>query len=184
MMQDLAMQILEIIMNSIHADSTLIEISIVDSVNEDRISFEMRDNGKGMSKEVVERVCNPFMTSRTTRKIGLGVSFLKGLTEQCNGNFYINSEVGKGTTVYASVQKSHWDVPPFGNLGEMMMISIQSNEKIDYLFTYKSDFDTFIFDTKEVRKQIEGVSILEPDILIWIKEYINQGIQTTKEKFL
>lgn len=184
MMQDLAMQILEILMNSIHADSTFIEVHMINSVDKDIISFGIIDDGKGMGEEVVKKICDPFITSRTTRKIGMGVSFLKGLTDQCNGSFNIVSEVGRGTTVYASVQKTHWDVPPFGDLGEMMMIAIQSNENIDYLFTYKTDIEKFIFDSKEIRLQIEGISILEPDILIWIREYINQGIQMTKEKQL
>lgn len=181
MMEDLAMQLLELIMNSIHADSSFIEISIKESVSRNEIQFIVRDNGKGMDDETLKKVTSPFLTSRTTRKVGLGVAFMKGLTEQCNGTFSIKSKVNSGTVIVATVERNHWDTPAMGNLGEMMMCSIQANEKIDFLFIYQTDLQKFVFESKEVKEKIEGVSILEPDILLWVKEYINQGIQLAKE---
>lgn len=181
MMQDCAMQILELIMNSIHADSTYIVISIQDSVKKNEYKFTVEDNGKGMNEETVQKVTSPFLTSRTTRKVGLGVAFMKGLTEQCNGTFKIESKLNHGTVIIATVQRNHWDTPALGDLGEMMMCSIQANEKIDYYFTYETDTQKFIFESREVKEKIEGVRIIEPDILLWIREYINQGIQLAKE---
>ncbi|MEG0077643.1 ATP-binding protein [Anaerorhabdus sp.] len=184
MMQDCAMQILELIMNSIHANSSFIEVYIKDSYLENKYQFKVQDNGKGMSQETLEHVTSPFQTSRTTRKVGLGVAFMKGLTEQCNGSFTITSKEKVGTTIIATVQRNHWDTPAIGDLGEMMMCSIQANEKIDFYFVYETDTQKFVFESKEVKEKIEGVSILEPDILLWIREYINQGIQLAKENRL
>lgn len=180
MMLDLAMHILEILMNSIHALAKNIKFSIRDSKLDDKIIMIVEDDGKGMSEEQVSKITSPFMTGRTTRKVGLGVAFLKGLTEQCNGEFKVSSKLGEGTTVSASVQRSFIDTPPMGDIGEIIMECIQANEDIDYLFTYKTDEDEFVFDTKEIKKELEGVSLLEPSVLLWIKDYINQNINSLK----
>ncbi len=181
MMEDLAMHMMEIIMNSIKANSTLIKISISFLTQTNKIMIEIIDNGCGMNKELLDRVTNPFTTSRTTRKVGLGVSFMKGLCESCDGEFSIQSEVGVGTSVLASIRKDHIDVPPLGNIGELMMMCIQANENIDYILTYKDDLDEFVFESITIKEELCGVSINEPEILLWIKEYINQQIR--KENF-
>lgn len=182
MMEDIAMHIIEILMNSIKAGASLIQVKIFDSLKEDIISITITDDGKGMDEDMVKRAADPFTTSRTTRKVGLGLSFMKGLAESCNGTFDIESEKGVGTVVKASVQKLNIDTPELGDMGEVMMEAIQSNEEIDYIFEYKTDVNTFLFDTKEVKQELEGVSLLLPEILLWIKDYINQGIEQAKEE--
>lgn len=182
MVQDCAMQILEIIMNSNHAAATCIDIQVAESAKENVFSFCVIDNGIGIAAEKLPQLTDPFVTSRTTRKVGMGLAFLKGLTEQCNGTFEISSAMNSGTNVYASIQRDHLDTPPLGNLGEMMMIAIQANEQIDYQLTYKTDQGHFTFTTEEVRNRMQGLSLLEPSILLWIQDYINQEIQLVKEK--
>lgn len=181
MMEDIAMHILEILMNSIKADSTKIILKIRDSFEDDIISFQIEDDGKGMDEDMVKRAADPFTTSRTTRRIGMGLAFMKGLAEMCGGSFNIESTVGKGTIVTASVQKLNIDTPELGDLGEMMMEAVQSDENIDYVLEYTTDYGQFVFDSGVVKKELDGVSLLEPEILLWIKEYINQGIEQAKE---
>ncbi len=181
MMQDLAMHTLEILMNSIGAKAGIVTCRIRDSETDNIISIEVEDNGCGMDEEMVRRVADPFTTSRKTRKVGLGVAFMKGLTEQCNGTFSIESTVGQGTTVKATVQRDHIDLPPMGDLGEMIMYAIQADENTDLRFYYTTDKDQFVFLTSEIREQLDGVSLLEPEILVWIREYINEGIIHAKE---
>ena len=111
----------------------------------------------------------------------MGLAFMKGLAETCNGSFVIQSEVGKGTVVKASVQKLNIDTPDLGDIGEMMMEAIQSDENIDYVLDYSTDQNQFIFESEVVKNELAGVSLLEPEILLWIKEYINQGIEQAKE---
>lgn len=176
-MQDLAMHILELLMNSIHANSFNIYLSIRNSLKDNIIEIMLKDDGKGMDDETLKNVTSPFSTSRKTRKIGLGVAFMKALCDQCNGSLIIKSEVNKGTDIIAKIQKNHWDVPPLGNLGEMMMYAIQANENIDYQFIYIDDQHQFDFNTNQIKEEITPIKINEPDILIWIKEYINQGIE-------
>lgn len=178
-MEDLAMHMMEIIMNSIHANSHNIDIEIEDSEEKNTISMSIRDDGKGMTKEFLCKIVDPFITTRETRKVGMGVSFMKGLTEMCDGSFDIESEVGKGTLLKATVRRDNIDVPPIGDLGEMMMQCIMADENIDFVFSYKTDSDEFIFRTDEVKRELDGVSLLEPEILLWIKSYINEGIVRT-----
>ena len=182
MMEDLAMHILEILMNSIGANASKIILRIRDSIRDNVIDIEVCDDGKGMSEEMVQKVTDPFTTSRKTRKVGMGVAFMKGLTEQCDGNFNIVSELGKGTTVRSSVRKDHIDVPPMGDLGQMMMYAIQADENIDFEFDYITDTDKFSFLSSEIKEQLGGVSILEPEILIWVKNYINENISNIREE--
>ena len=181
MMEDLAMQILELLMNSIQAGAKKITLLISDSKKENRIRMELSDDGKGMSEELLKKVTDPFTTTRTTRKVGMGVSFMKGLCEICNGSFHIESEEGKGTKVIAEVEKDNIDTPPLGDLGAMMMYAIQANEEIDYTLSYESDQNKFVFTSAEVRAMLDGVSMQEPEILLWIKEYINQNIEALEE---
>jgi hypothetical protein len=137
-----------------------------------------------MDEEMAKKAADPFTTSRTTRKIGMGLAFMKGLTETCNGSFSLDSEVGKGTTVTAEVEKECIDTPPLGDLGEISMETIQANPDIDYTLEYTTDSNQFVFTSMEVRKELDGVSLMEPEILLWIKEYINQGIEQAKEDTL
>lgn len=182
MMEDIAMHILEILMNSVKAGATLITLKILDSFDQDVIRIIIEDNGKGMDEEMAKKAADPFTTSRTTRRIGLGLSFMKGLAETCGGAFSLESELGVGTTVTASVQKLNIDTPDIGDIGEILMESIQSNENIDYVFEYTTDKGQFHFDTMMVREELEGVSLILPEILLWIKDYINQGIEQAKEE--
>ena len=184
MMEDLAMHMMEIIMNSITANSHNIEIDILDSVKKNVIEMTIKDDGKGMTKEFLCKIVDPFTTGRDTRKVGLGVSFMKGLTEMCDGSFDIESEVGKGTTLKAVVRRDNIDVPPLGDLGEMMMQCIMADESKDFVFSYRTDSGEFIFTTEEVKKELDGVSLLEPEILLWLKSYINEGIVRAKEELL
>lgn len=182
MMQDLAMQIMEIMQNSIHAKASEITLVYTDSEENNRITFEVADNGIGMNEETVKKITNPFITSRMTRKIGMGLAFLKQTTDLCDGSLNICSQPMKGTSVTAELRRDCIDTPPTGDLGELMMECIQANEKIAYRFEYRNDAGCFSFDSNTVVKELDGVSICEPDILLWIKDFINQGIQQTKEE--
>lgn len=181
MMEDLAMQILELMMNSIQANAKHILLHIRSSTRDNVIAILQQDDGKGMDRELLERVTNPFATTRTTRKVGMGVAFMKGLTEACNGSFHIESTPGKGTSIRAEVQRDCIDTPPLGDIGEMMMECIQASESIDYEMVYETDSSKFVFQSSEIRQQLEGVSLQEPQVLLWIKEYINQNIEGMKE---
>ena len=182
MMEDLAMHTLELLMNSVHAGAKKIEVTITDSDERDEMVISVLDDGRGMDQETAERAADPFYTSRKTRKIGMGLAFLKGMAETCGGSFTLESAPGEGTLVRASAQKSNIDTPPPGDFGQMMMESIQADGDVDYEFAYITDDGRFEFSTAEIRETLDGVSILEPEVLLWIREYINEGINRVKEE--
>ena len=173
-MQELSLNILDIAQNSIVANATLIEIEIeVDS--QDFLSITIRDNGKGMDEETVKNVINPFYTSRTTRKVGLGVPFFKQAAEDTGGHFSIESEVGKGTTIKAVFDTSNIDYTPLGEVWDTVAALIQMNENIDFVYTVKKDGEEFVCDTRQLKEIMEGMPLSDLNVVMWIKEFIREN---------
>lgn len=175
-MQEIAMNILDIAYNSIKAKANLIEIIIHDSCKLNIINIQIIDNGKGMDQETVKKVIDPFYTTRTTRKVGLGIPIFKENIEATGGKFEIASTVNVGTKVMGEFVKNHLDTPPMGNIVDTIITLIQANDKIDYLFKYINDTNEFILDTREVKTLLEGVPINQPEIILWLKDYIKEGL--------
>lgn len=175
-MPDIAMHILDIAYNSIRALASLITIKISDHLQNNEVKVEIIDNGSGMDEETIEHVMDPFFTTRTTRKVGLGVPLFKEGALATGGSFNIDSTVGKGTCISASYIKDHLDTPPLGDLAETLVTLIQADDKIDFYFIYESDHKEFILDTKEIKALLEGVKINEPEIILWLKDYIKEGL--------
>lgn len=175
-MDELALNILDIAYNSIRANASLIEIHIIDSVKDNYISIEIIDNGCGMNQEQVEKVIDPFYTTRTTRNVGLGIPLFKQNAELTGGMFKITSAVGKGTCVKTMFVKDHIDTPMMGNLIDTIATLIQANESIDYEFIYKNDDLSFQMNTKDMKDILGDVQINEPEVILWLKEYMKEGL--------
>lgn len=150
-MQDLAMHLLDIVYNSIRAKATVIKIFFKDSIKDDEIVMRVEDNGTGMDEETVEKVQDPFYTTRTTRDVGLGIPLLKEGALSCDGSFLLESQVHVGTKIEAKYVKSHLDTPPIGDIAETLMTLIQADENIEYLFQFESDDIHFVLDTVEIK---------------------------------
>ena len=173
-MQELSLNILDIAQNSIVANATLIEIGV--EVDENYfLAITVRDNGKGMDQETVENVINPFFTSRTTRKVGLGVPFFKQAAEDTGGSFHIESQVGKGTTIKAVFDTSNIDYTPLGEVWDTVAILIQMNETIDFVYSVKKDGEEFVCDTRQLREIMEGMPLSDLNVVQWIKEFIREN---------
>lgn len=176
-MQEIAMNILDIVYNSIRAKANLIEISIHDSSRLNIIDIQIKDNGIGMSQEMLYKVTDPFYTTRTTRKVGLGIPMFKEEIEATGGKFSIISTLNVGTTIKGIFIKNHLDCPPMGNIVDTLITLIQANDKIDYLFKYTNDEFEFILNTKEIKQILDGISISEPTVIVWLKDYIKEGLK-------
>lgn len=176
-MDELALNILDIAYNSIRANASNIKISITDSIKQNIIDIVVEDDGDGMSEETIERVTNPFYTTRTTRKVGLGIPLFKQEAEMTGGFLNVQSQLNKGTQIYARFIKDHIDTPVMGNIIDTMTTLIQADDQIDYYFEYIKDENTFIVDTKEI-KDILGneIKINEPEIILWLKDYMKEGL--------
>ncbi len=175
-MKELSMHILDIAMNSISANATLIEIIIEESKQNNLIKIILKDNGHGMSDEMKKNVDNPFFTTRTTRKVGLGIPLLKEACKRSNGYFYINSKLGEGTVVECTFERDHIDRAPLGNMGDTIITIINSLNDCELLYKYINDERTFTLSTIEIRNILSGADIRSIDVLIWIKKYINENM--------
>ena len=172
-MPEISLNILDVTENSIRANADEIEIHIAAQTLEDTLSLTISDNGVGMSKEQLERVQDPFFTTRTTRKVGLGIPFLKQAAESTGGSFSIDSQMGKGTNLEAVFTLSHIDRMPLGDISATIFALVVFNEKIHFKYTYQLDDKKFTLDTKEIREIVgEDISFQQPDISKFIKDFL------------
>lgn len=167
---------LDIAQNSISAGSRLTEIQVDVSLGEDRLSICIRDNGKGMTPEQAAHVTDPFFTSRTTRKVGLGVPFFKAAAEMTGGSFSIHSVPGEGTQVTAVFVYSSIDRMPLGDMNETVCSLVQCNPSLDFLYRYQLDGRGFVMDTREFRKELgEEVPLDAPEVMAFLRDYLNEN---------
>ena len=174
MLRDISLHIHDLTENSIAAGARLVTIKLV--AENGMLALEIGDNGKGMSPEMLSRVEDPFTTSRTERKVGMGIPFFKLACEQTGGDFKITSEPGKGTELRGRFVIDNIDRLPLGDIGETVGMLIYESPDLHYIVTLKKSEDEFVFDTDEVREQLEGTPINDFEIVQWIKEYINEGV--------
>jgi len=176
-MQEISLNILDIVQNSIRAGASLIELIIEEAPSADVFAFTVKDNGCGMNEEMVKRVTDPFVTTRTTRKVGLGISLLKSLAEQTGGGINLESEVGVGTVIRADFSYSHIDRQPLGDISAVMVSLISMNPKLDFVYTHSFEKKQFVLDTRELRQVLgDEVSFSEISVATWIGEYINENL--------
>ncbi len=174
-MREISLHILDIAQNSIAAQASLVEISVDEDVKGDTLTIVIRDNGKGMSPEMLRRVTDPFTTGRTTRKVGLGIPLIKLAAETTGGLFKISSTLGVGTTLTAVFGYKHIDRQPLGDIAGTMLSLITAHEAIDFLYTHKVGEQIFIMDTRELKKVLGGVSFNEPEVYTWLSGYLSEG---------
>ncbi len=175
-MEELALNILDVACNSVTAEATLIDIDVSVDTKSDKLSISVSDNGKGMSKEFLEKVTDPFATTRTTRKVGMGLPLFKMAALTADGEFAIDSETGVGTKTTASFKLSHIDRMPLGDLPSTVVTLIGAAKSADIVLKYAVDGREFVFDTREIKKVLDGVDITESEIIVWLKEMMKENI--------
>lgn len=174
-MKELSLHILDIAQNSLTAGAKNVEIRVLDFASADETAIIIKDDGRGMESEFLSRVTNPFTTTRTTRKVGMGLPLLKMAAEMAEGSFQIESEVGRGTSVTARFKRSNIDRMPLGDMVGTMVTLIQGSPDTDFVYQYKTDSGDFTFRTEEIREMLEGMSLSEPEVLSWIGEYLEEN---------
>ena len=179
-MRELALHILDIAENSISAEADEIKILIEEDLESDLLQIIIEDNGKGMDPETLARVTDPFVTSRTTRKVGLGIPFFKAAAEACEGSLNIQSLPGKGTTVNVLFKHSHIDRMPLGDIVSTLQTLIIGTPEIHWVFEYRYNGSSFVFDDEPIKETLDGVSLTEPAVMRFIREMLESGIQETR----
>ena len=179
MLPEISLNILDITENSVKAKATKIEIDIEADFKADNLTVKIIDNGCGMTSEQLKNVTNPFFTTRTTRKVGLGIPFFKMAAESTGGSFDIESKVGLGTTVTALFKLSHIDRMPMGDISLTIWQLVTMHQEINFVFNYKVDDNGFTLDTNEFKEVLGGISFTEPEVSRYIKEYLKENINDT-----
>lgn len=178
-MTELSLNVLDVANNSIRAGADLIEIKVQIQKDLDMLTIVIADNGCGMTQEQLQKVEDPFFTTRTTRKIGLGVPFFKMAALSTGGTFDINSITGTGTTVTTLFKLSHIDRMPLGDMNSTIHTLITLNTQIDFLYTYIFNGNQFTLDTREFRQILNDVPLNSPEISAYIKEYLEENQNET-----
>ena len=181
-MRELSLHLLDIAENSIAAQAKNIRIDVIEDSRKDTLTMSVEDDGKGMDADMVARVIDPFVTSRTTRKVGLGIPLLKAAAEACNGYLQIESAPGKGTRIEVQFQRSHIDRMPLGNMVDTYMTLLVGNPQIHWIFSYHLDQNEFLFDDEPYKQELAGLSITEPAILSFFKETFETGIKSLQSE--
>jgi len=150
-MEDLSLHILDVAENSIQASATKIEIMITEDKSKDLLVIRIKDNGRGMSEETLCKVLDPFYTTRTTRRVGMGLSLLSQAAKESNGSFEINSVIGEGTEVKASFQYSHIDRKPMGDIKSTLISLMISYPEINIIFVHQDEDGTDIIDSNQLK---------------------------------
>ncbi len=173
-MKELSLNILDITENSVKAKATLTEITVLEKDN--TLTLTIKDDGTGMPEEILKGVTDPFYTTRTTRKVGLGLPLLKMAAEQTGGNITIESSQGEihGTTVNALFYTDHIDCTPLGDVISTIVTLIQGHPETDFLFKHIKEEQEVKLDTRELRQVLGDVPLNEYEVIKWISEYLRE----------
>lgn len=181
-MKELAMHIIDLVQNSIEAGASEIRLTICEESASDLFSLEIADNGRGMDETQLQQATDAFYTTRSTRKIGLGLPLLKAAAERCSGKMLLSSVPGIGTTVLATFSHRHVDRAPLGNIIDTIVNLVAGNPDLSLYFLHRIDNHEVEFNARELRNQLEDVPLNNPAVLSWIKKYLNESYEKINDK--
>ena len=174
-MRDLSLHLLDLAQNSITAGASLVSVRITLEEN-GWLEMVLKDDGRGMSPELLARVTSPFATTRTTRKVGLGIPMMMENAEKAGGTLRLESEVGKGTVMTVTMDPGNIDCLPLGDLeGTLLSLILTNPLHPDFLFEGRTPKGECSFDTREVRAALGGdIPLNEPEVAAWLRDAIHE----------
>jgi anti-sigma regulatory factor (Ser/Thr protein kinase) len=173
-MREIALHVLDIVQNSLAAQAKNIRITVIEDPPEDKMSVKIEDDGWGMEHKTVKQVLDPFYTTRTTRKVGLGLALLQANTQACEGSLEIKSAPGKGTNVKAVFKLSHIDRPPLGDMGSTLVTLISGSPDVNFFYLHRYGEKGFSISTLEIKKHLEEVALNHPEVLAWLLNFFRE----------
>jgi hypothetical protein len=181
-MNDLSLHVMDILQNSVVAGATHVGLTVEEDRAADVMRITIADNGRGMTPEQVARLSDPFFTSRTTRRVGMGIPLLRQTAEQSGGGLRVSSQPGRGTTVEATFGWSNIDRPPLGNIANTLILTVAAHPEIDFTFTYLYNGEQWRFDTVEVKEALEGVPMNNPQIMKMLEQMVAENMKELQAK--
>ncbi len=175
-MKDLSLHILDIVENAVSAKAKRIDILVIEEPKEDRFVIEIKDNGIGMDEEASQKAVDPFFTTRTSRRVGLGLSLLAQTAEDAGGTLRIESNLGKGTRVTATFRYHHIDRKPLGNMVETMMTLLLGNPELDISYTHKKEGGSYTLSSQWLKEQFQDRSLTNPEVIQRVRKHLQEGL--------
>ncbi len=176
-MEDLSLHILDIVENAISARAKRIEIRVIEEPGEDRLTIEIRDDGMGMDEEVSQKALDPFFTTRSSRRVGLGLSLMAQAAQEAGGSLRIESKPGEGTTVTAIFQYHHIDRKPLGNMTETVTTLLLGNPDLEIFYTHKKEKKSYGLSSSSLRNRFKDRPFIDPEVIRWVKTHLKEGLE-------
>ena len=175
-MRELSLHIMDVVENGVAAGATLIGLSLQEDSSENWLRITITDNGRGMNDEVLKKALDPFFTTRTTRRVGLGLSLIREASKRCDGEFHIQSREGKGTEVTVSFRLDHIDLAPLGDMASSLTSLIMGNSTVDFVYTHSVDGKVFELDTRQIKEELDEVPINHPEVIKYLGSTIRDSL--------
>lgn len=179
-MRELSLHIMDIVENGLSAGADLIQVSVSEASKQNRLRIIIKDNGRGIPADLVEKVLNPFYTTRTTRRVGLGLSLFREAAKRCEGEFNLLSKEGEGTEVSADFRLDHIDRAPLGDMAGTLTSLIMGSPDVDFVYTHDVDGKVFRLDTRDVKRELEGLPINRPEVVRYLGALIRESLAGLK----
>lgn len=175
MLPEISLHILDVAENSVRAGASLVKIEVLADTARNTLSITIADNGCGMSGEQLAKVSDPFFTTRSTRRVGLGIPFFKQAAEGTGGSFSIRSKEGAGTVTEAVFVLDSIDRMPLGDMTATIHTLVTCHEEMDFYYRYARDGREFTLDTREMKEILGNVPLSSPEVSGFLKEYLDEN---------
>jgi hypothetical protein len=175
-MHELSLHILDLVENSTNAGADQVAVTVEEDSARDQLRICIKDNGCGMDPVMTTRVLDPFVTTRTTRKVGLGIPLMDMTTRMCDGNLRIDSVPGEGTTVNAVWRLSHLDRPPLGDMAATLKSILVMNPNLKFRYRHQVGGQEFLLDSGEIRIALGELPLTHPDVIGWLDQYLKENL--------
>lgn len=175
------MHVLDIATNSVRAEASKVTITLKEDLKNNVFTFEISDDGKGIAPEMLATIKDPFTTTRTLRKVGLGIPLLNDSCLLCDGHLDIVSTVGEGTRLLAVMTYDHIDRPPMGDIAATMGGLFSSNEHIEIQYYHWYNDHCFDLATSEIKEALGDVSMAEVAVQQWLRNFIEENLDAIRQ---
>ena len=174
-MRELSLHILDLVQNAREAGASRVSVTVEETQATDRMTICITDNGRGMDAATIQRVSDPFFTTRRTRHVGLGIPLAAAAAQQAGGDLTIASQPGQGATITLTFQLSHWDRAPLGDMPATLLAILLGSEAFDVAYTHVVDANRFCVDSAELRQELGEVPLTHPAVQQWLADYLAEG---------
>lgn len=181
-MRELSLHIMDIIENSLGSGATLVNVTVIDDLRANVLSVTISDNGRGIPEFLVDQVTDPFYTTRTTRRVGLGLSLFRETARRCGGDMNLTSQEHSGTRVHATFCRDSIDLPPMGDIAGSLTAIIMGGTEADLVYRHVVAGEEFSLDTREIRRELEGLPITNPEVLRYLADELRNWLQEANRR--